>query len=499
MKINPKWLTIFSIGYIYTPIMIFFLTWTKTYIALLCIAVSSICFFRMMKNNDESEEVVKVDWLILILAILFFIWIGYYAGWGRFVDQTLDWEKHNAVLFDLVQRGWPVIYENNGERSMLTYYIGQYIVPGAVGKALHSTRIAELTLYLWNEIGLVLVFLNIIVYAKLNTYIKQFFCALMLPFFSLPVWLSKFMLNRLELHNSFYSEDWVYYSDSIKLQYTHNFSLFRYVSPQTITIWLIIIVFLLHRDKINYYVFLLLPSMMFSLFAFIGLLPLAFGSALEKLLKTKQLKEWLLKMVSPENILMILTHGIVFLIYYWGNVMSEKPASIGFMVTPYDKASPIIYFCFVCPSLLPYAAILWKTHKTDGVYAASIVTLVALPLFQMGLYNDLLMRASIPALFILMIDIIHFFDNNISGNAKYVSEKISLISAILLLLLGMYYSFHGLSDAVEGEYYDRIGRQTTWNSLEEFANRTLDVDIDFKYNYFSYDIDDNFFLKYIGK
>lgn len=61
MKINPKWLTIFSIGYIYTPIMIFFLTWTKTYIALLCIAVSSICFFRMMKNNDESEEVVKVD------------------------------------------------------------------------------------------------------------------------------------------------------------------------------------------------------------------------------------------------------------------------------------------------------------------------------------------------------------------------------------------------------------------------------------------------------
>lgn len=499
MKINPKWLTIFSIGYIYTPIMIFFLTWTKTYIALLCIAVSSICFFRMMKNNDESEEVVKIDWLILILAILFLIWIGYYAGWGRFVDQTLDWEKHNAVLFDLVQRGWPVFYENNGEHSMLTYYIGQYIVPGAVGKVLHSTRIAELTLYLWNEIGLVLVFLNIIVYAKLNTYIKQFFCALMLPFFSLPVWLSQFMLNRLELYNGFALQDWVVYTDSIKLQYTHNFSLLRWVSPQTITIWLIVIVFLLHRNKINYYVFLLLPSMMFSLFAFIGILPLAFGSALEKILKTKSLKEWLLKMVSPENIFMILTHGIVFLIYYWGNVMSEKPASIGFMVAPYIKASPIFYFCFVCPSVLLYAAILWKTYKTDGVYAASIVTLVALPLFQMGLYNDLLMRASIPALFVLMIDIIHFFDINISGSTKCVSEKIYIISATLLLLLGMYCSFRGFSDAVEGECYTKIGNQPTWNSLEKFANRTLNVAVDIKYNYFSYDIDDNFFFKYIGK
>lgn len=186
MKINSKLLTIISICYIYLPILIFMVTWTKFSIALFCIVVWAICLYRQRvcnTSNTEKMDYVKIDLIVFISIVLLFIWIGYYVGWGKFVDQAGDWNKHNAVLADLVNRQWPIYYENGNEHSMLTYYIAQYIVPGAIGKLSHSFRVAEIAMYVWNEIGLILVFLNIIIHLKLWNHISQFFCAILIPFF----------------------------------------------------------------------------------------------------------------------------------------------------------------------------------------------------------------------------------------------------------------------------------------------------------------------------
>ena len=127
---------------------------------------------------------------MLGLALLYFICIGYFAGYGRFVDQAADWDKHNAVLSDLVSRPWPVYYGNGGEHSMLTYYIAQYIVPGVIGKAFDSFRAAELSLYAWNVAGIFLVFLHLVSFLKAKRLVSQLACAAAVPFFSLPFWFS---------------------------------------------------------------------------------------------------------------------------------------------------------------------------------------------------------------------------------------------------------------------------------------------------------------------
>ncbi len=90
------------------------------------------------------------------------------------MEQAGDWAKHNAILYDLVNRRWPVLYTNVKEHSMLTYYIGQYMVAALVGKVTHSTRIAEIVLYIWNMIGLVLVLFNLLFLQKQNPFLSRF-------------------------------------------------------------------------------------------------------------------------------------------------------------------------------------------------------------------------------------------------------------------------------------------------------------------------------------
>lgn len=101
------------------------------------------------------------------------LFIGYSAGWGRWVNQAYDWYKHNAILEDLTVKSWPVYYKNGSEKSMLAYYIAQYLVPSTFGKIFNSFRMAEIMNYIWAEIGLALVWLNLVSVLKINNIFKQ--------------------------------------------------------------------------------------------------------------------------------------------------------------------------------------------------------------------------------------------------------------------------------------------------------------------------------------
>lgn len=159
---------------------------------------------------------------------------------------------------------------------MLTYYIAQYLVPGAIGKIFHSFRVAEIALYVWNEIGLMLVFLHVITWLKVKNLSGQGICAMIMPFFSIPLWLSQLVLKHFSEYNNLGNiQQWFVLSEDIKIQYSSNYVQLRWVFPQAIVIWLTVMLLLEYRDYIEYYVFMLLPSLMFGAFGFIGILPLA--------------------------------------------------------------------------------------------------------------------------------------------------------------------------------------------------------------------------------
>lgn len=134
MVLNKKVLEYISIAYLYIPITLFLFGWIKWWIALICSIILGYCIINMAMSfsEKESKEPIRIKIGILIIAIVFFLFIGYFAGWGRWVAQAFDWFKHNAILKDLTIKSWPVYYKNGSDKSMLTYYIAQYLVPATL-------------------------------------------------------------------------------------------------------------------------------------------------------------------------------------------------------------------------------------------------------------------------------------------------------------------------------------------------------------------------------
>ena len=501
IQIKYKWLLTASLAYIYLPLILFFGGWLRTGFALIVCLVLLFCFYRMVSRDDAAHEYFTVNLFVLVFAFLLFCFIGYYVGYGRFINQASDWNKHNAILADLVNRSWPVLYTNGNEHSMLTYYLGQYMVPAAVGKAMHSVRAAELVLYGWNVLGLMLVYLNILFFTKAGRFLQQVFYVLIIPFFSIPLRLSEFVLARFTDFGITYTGRWFFLDRDrgILLQYSSNFTLLKWVFVQTIPIWLIVIVFLIHRDRIEYYVFILLPAIFFGTLTFIGIFPFAIVSAIEILCRNKKAKEWLLQIFSIENVLMVLCQGLVLLLYFYGNVTGDKPSEVGFALMPYTRETWIVYLVFVGVNIIPYAVLLFKEQKKNAVFYTMVLSLLALPLFTMGQNNDLIMRASIPALFVLMI----YVAQNICQRIENINGKITticgLIVMVLLLLMGTFYPVRELAIVIRKDEIGKLGEEG-WTTLESFADRSReDIDADLKYNYYSYDIDDNVFCKYLMK
>lgn len=514
INISRKFLLVISLIYVYLPISIFLLGWTKPYIAIICLSVLYICAVRCHRQaikdrvlaNNETDENLRISLGTLELALFFFICIGYYAGYGRFTDQAGDWAKHNAVLADLVNKPWPVYYENGGEHSMLTYYIAQYILPGMIGKAFHSFRCAEIALYVWNVAGILLVFLHLISFIKAKRIISQLACAAAIPFFAIPIWFSRLALKYFTGKVRGYSHDvnainWYYASDNygsdgISLQYFDNFYHLRWTFPQVITIWLLVMLLLEYRDYIKYYVIILLPGLLYSSLSFLGLLPLALGAAIERLVKDRG-RNFIHQIFSFENIGATLTVGLVFLLYFYGNVTGEKPPKVNFRWLAYTQSTIAGYITFVM-SIVIYAMVLFKDHRKDSIYYAAFASLLLLPFCRMGLWNDLLTRASIPALFVLMVYVLLFLKQQFDSSKADFLNSGKVAVCLVFLSVGAYYPFHEFSACVDSEDYHRLGRVTPWPSLEVYANRKLKESDDVKYNYYSYDLDSNIFYKYIA-
>ncbi len=502
-----------SMAYIYIPIIIFLLGWTKLPIAVICILAATYgirCILKdyNMQNGSKTQEFRISPW-IMIIAILFLLMTGYYAGWGRFVSQSSDWFKHNAVLSDLINKAWPVYYVNGlwegiEEHSMLTYYIAQYLVPAAFGKIFHSYRMAEIVNYVWAEIGLVLVFLNLIKILKVRTTRMQQLTVFLLCFFSGPLLLGQKLLELvypLE-EPSAASYHWLIYQNEIRLQYSSNYTMLRWVFPQVIAIWIIVLLFIENKEKIEDYVALMLPAILFGTFSFVGILPAAFTMAVYMLLKEKNIKKWIKQIFSLPNITLTATLGTVLLLYFYGNITGEKSDSLEFSVINYSGGNGWKYIIFVFTMVLIYAVCLFIQNRRNPLFYISVVELVALPFFNMGLYNDFVMRCSIPCLFIMLVMILDYLNkaSAIDFHKKNAVYKLCTICLIGAVLIGLIHPLREFSDSIIGDDILKLDDKSKAVSLEAYASRYAEgIPDDYKYNYYSYDIDENAFYKYIAR
>lgn len=171
MQMPIKRLFLFTTTYLLLPHLIFILGWIKWEIVL---PVSFVLLFSgwrivatTLTDTSFSEKLVlgkAQAWYLLAVCVA----LVAFAGIGELLWQRDDFFKHNLIFSDLIHRSWPVHYGGEWkETSMLTYYLGWYMVPAAVGK-LGGTWATAFTSFLWTGVGLFLFFLWLKVMLKTN-------------------------------------------------------------------------------------------------------------------------------------------------------------------------------------------------------------------------------------------------------------------------------------------------------------------------------------------
>lgn len=526
------------IWYLYIPMFLFFWGWTRWYCALAATVVSLYGIYKMEnrflgtsllemllhgakrvlerrangdfeKNHSddyvekqavETVKDVSISIVMFIVVILSACALGLLSGWGGWMPQAGDWHKTNAVLSDLITHDWPVYFQNGGEWSMLTYYIGHYLVPAAVGTLCgHSFRVGEIAFFAWSVLGLILILFNIIRILQADRWWKALLTVTIFSLFSGMLLPGQFLHDILfgQKYDQSFGID--HYMDlSLKLQYRSNFVAMRWITPACIAVWIATLLLWEHRQKIEDYVAMLLPAMLCGAVSFLGIASIAVGYAallFVRAVKEKQMIPFLRRLFSVSNIFVALINGGVLFLYYYGNAMSEKPPGLGLGILHYGERLPMYFiFCFFMFGI--YSICIGNRYKRDGLFWVTNVMLLVFPFFTMGIANDFTMGTGIPAMFIIMLFVMDYLMKE-----RHVKRE-AQIKAILAvcLMIGAISPIREMWTVISTNDMTQTQELNDYGTLGNYANRAKDdVPVDLIWNYFSYDIDTNLFVNYIAR
>jgi hypothetical protein len=497
--------------YLAIGVALFLFGWLQLPIAI--IAFASLCFasWRMLSDwRDETPSHVGTHSIVrdgasappglqmripvFVATLVMLGAVAYLCGWGGLAPQSGDWFKHNAVLHDLIECPWPVVYANGDETSMLTYYIGQYLVAALAGKMTGSFEVAAVVLGLWSYLGLVIVYLGTVRVVGATTPGKQFtVLAVLMAFGALVV--PGVMLVHLFYPNMPTGAGWHWFAFSTQftLQYTPDLMQLRWVFNQTLPTWMVTLCFLEHRHDIRHYVVMALPLALYGMLPFLGVVVLMLAYAIVEMFRTRRPGSVLREAFSLENVLLALTLGTTLFLYFAGNAFSDKPYAMQLHVVSFVRY-PLLYLVFVLFAFGFYALLVARENMHDPLFWISVCCLLVLPFFRMGIYNDLIMRVSIPYLLVLMFMVAR----------RLVHDDASRIVKVLICVCLATSLLSPVYEIVTMERNDSISDLTQsadgFKSLGYSANRSReDKPVDLRYNYESYDLDDNVFMQYLAR
>lgn len=491
MNIHSVRITFACYVYMYIGIFLFFLGWVKFFWAVPALALLAFSLWKHWKTLRSSHGMDKlfVHPAMLVAAGLFCLALCTLAGQGAFFAQTGDWEKHNMVLNDLVAYHWPVCYQNDDGKAMLTYYIAQYLFPALCGKLALSFRVAEISLLLYNAVGIFGVSVLLFRVVKADTVKKQVVSLVVFAFFGSCLFLGKALYGATGIGASDVSElrDWI--SNSMQLQYRTLFVGLRWAFPQAIVPWMAALLFAENYRNVRLYCLIGAPLLLHATFPFLGLAFMMTGVVAYQAFAQTDRKALLKDIFCVENVATAVGF-LILLVYILGNVFQEKVEEVGFSYVNYGR-NATVYFCFAV-TFLAYSAVIFKKYKDNLLFYLINVSLLILPFFRMGIFNDWIMSVSIPALFLLMtlvLQALFAYCGSLRGRKH-------AIALIFLLVVGAVYPMEEMADACR----EPISFQgAAPGSLNEWAHRDGTVGVAEAYNYFTYDYEDSLFWRFFSK
>lgn len=426
MKRKDKILAGAIYGYITLPVFIFVVGWLRWYWAILFGTLILVAWYKCVKQDMVCYSLVftKASRAKLFGAFLIVcIWV-YLSGIGGMCYQNSDHSIRSAVYRALVEYKWPVV-SKDGMRG-LSYYIGFWLPAAVIGK-MTKFGIGYLFQAVWAVLGIYMTYVLVSIWRKK---VSLWPLWVMIGFSGLD-YVGYWLLSGAGkgfpffMHLEWWAEDYQFTAMTTQL-----FCVFN----QAVPAWLATMLICLTGKNKKNLLYILGTLILSSTFPFVGLLPIT----LVYLFKGFKLcRESLKEIITLQNMVGVFVIGGVSFLFLVGNVQVVNTAAkqsnavaiedtmlqhseenlleeIPVEQRPIDMfirlSSLLKYGMFLLLEVGVYLIAIYSKQRKNIFWYVCIAILCLCPLIRVGGEKDFCMRASIPALFIVMLMCIESVD-----------------------------------------------------------------------------------------
>ena len=380
-----------AIIYLMVPLIIWLVGWFNWWFGIPAAALIILAFRPALSGFPRLSLPRPMTFAILLLAA---VWMMSTAAGGVFDVGNADWNKHRSILLNLGYYPWPTFLPEPlaaylpAEFSppyLLRYHLGWYIVPGTFARLL-GTAALNWVVPLWTWLGIALVLLLVI--RKRRAWGVILAVVIFIFFGGLDI-LRPILLEMIGGSTE-------HIERRFEVKYLTNMHSFSWAPQHFIPAGLYTFLLLqLHRQPrfLAVSAILLATAPFWSSLVAIGLLP--FTALLIW-------KNGLRPFLGWSNLALATALAGLIVIY-----LASGPLSLeqGWIWEIYDwpilaRWIPMLYlteFLLLALLLCALRPNLYRKH----FFIVSLAILILVPLYRYGHHNDISMRASLPAIFVL--------------------------------------------------------------------------------------------------
>ncbi|MBY4949079.1 hypothetical protein K6V92_20980 [Cupriavidus respiraculi] len=386
-----------TVAYFVLPCLIFLLTFTEWYVAVLAgiPLLAAVAFdYRFERGLSREAPVTRDGRLSLLLVVaLAFCWTALF-GAGFVGAQSGDQLKNHMIFKDLITLPWPVVFDAMpAEFRFLSYPLGFYLTPSLIAKGLGWSH-GMLAIYIWSACGIALLWSWFTVFFGRYVWLA---IAVFVLFSGLDMVGMVAMGHGTPLAGS-HVEWW---SDWTFLQYSSNATVMSWSMQHGAAQWLLpTLMFyrLVGRKTVRGATLMLATAAFWSHLTLLGILaflPLVLRSR-ERIAKAFQ-----------DPTLLALPFFFVIVLFYASKAPGAIEAGALWNLWPADWFLPrLMWFClleFGVLALFIYATRSFRDADESLLFTSAVIILLLTPLYHIGWSNDVSMRVSAIPLFVLYL------------------------------------------------------------------------------------------------
>ena len=417
---KSHWAEAAALLYVSLPALIFFAFFVRLAIAIPACSLIAACWYALIRKTQWVSP-LRISQQTVYMLALSIAWL-FLAGNLGWIQQNLDWIKHYSILNYLGSHPWPATIKVDGLSGewAIRYSIGWYLVPAFVIKYFWLPY-PKIISGIWSVIGVFLFFRMLI--DILPNKRAVFIAPLIFMLFSGADIIGT-AITHFQVLLTYHIEWWDGW-----IEYGSNMTSMFWVPQHAIPTWIGIALMIRQTQRATILPYLALyfsAVCLWSPFSAIGLAPFALV-----LLRQYGFREIVLDW-RPIASIALVAAPIFFYLTADAGSMPHGPMWVGdnryvWKGGPWFSAGSFALFCLI-EFALPAVILLLVPKFRQPFILVAIVSLLLIPLYRVGAFNDFGMRTSIAGLAVLSIS---------AGELIAAGPRIAAIAMAIALAFGV--------------------------------------------------------------